>query len=132
MIAGEQGLNMSKINGFTLIELLIVMVIMGILVSIAYPTYHHHILKSRRSDGQTALLHLALLMEQYYTQNKTYDGFMLTNKSSPQGFYQLEIKKSSEDAYMLNAIPIGPQVDDSCKTLSLNNMNIKGPKQNCW
>ena len=59
-------------KGFTLIELVIAMAIIGILASIAYPSYLDYITRARRQDGQTALLELANQMEQYYANNNTY------------------------------------------------------------
>ena len=37
-------------RGFTLIELLIAVVIIGIIASIAYPSYAEHVRKGRRAD----------------------------------------------------------------------------------
>ena len=49
-------MNRSKNSGFNLIELMIVVVIIGIIASIAYPSYQSSMTKTRRSDGQAALL----------------------------------------------------------------------------
>lgn len=59
-------------NGFTLIELMIVVAIIGILATIAYPSYHAYIKKTRRSDAEGALVSLANAMERYYTENYKY------------------------------------------------------------
>lgn len=56
-------------SGFTLIELMIVVAIVGILSSIAYPSYVEHVLKGRRVIAQGELLAFASAMEQYYIQN---------------------------------------------------------------
>jgi prepilin-type N-terminal cleavage/methylation domain-containing protein len=63
--------NISK-NGFTLIELMIVVAIIGILASIAYPSYQESILKSRRADAKGALLGFANAMERHFTETNSY------------------------------------------------------------
>jgi type IV pilus assembly protein PilE len=56
-----------RTNGFTLIELMIVVVIIGILAGIAYPSYQNHMTQTRRSDAQIALTRIAALQEKFYS-----------------------------------------------------------------
>jgi type IV pilus assembly protein PilE len=63
-----------KETGFTLIELMIAVAVVGILASIAYPSYIDHVRKSRRADAQGALMGLSNAMERFFTQNSTYLG----------------------------------------------------------
>ena len=62
----------NKQSGFTLIELMIVVAIIGILLSIAYPSYSHHIMKSKRVEGMSELMQAAQLQEKYYSQKLKY------------------------------------------------------------
>ncbi|KQU82892.1 pilus assembly protein PilE [Variovorax sp. Root318D1] len=66
-------------RGFTLIELMIVVAIVGILASIAYPAYQDSLLKGRRAEARTALLELMQQQERYMTQRGTYLEFSNLN-----------------------------------------------------
>ncbi len=121
-------MKLARKNGFSLIELLIVVVIIGILASIAFPSYTGYLKKARRSDGQGCLLGFANAMDRYYTQNNTYtgaangggdtgapDASIYSNKCPLDGsttYYALTINSSSDIAYTLFATPQGPQTSD--------------------
>ncbi len=61
-----------KNRGFTLIELMIVVAVVGILASIAYPSYKEYIDRSRRQEATAALMENAQFMERLFTQNASY------------------------------------------------------------
>ncbi|QBQ56274.1 type IV pilin protein [Nitrosococcus wardiae] len=63
-----------KQKGFTLIEIMIVVAIVAILASVAFPSYQESIQKSRRGDAQGALTAFAAAMERHFTENNTYEG----------------------------------------------------------
>lgn len=65
---------MKKQSGFTLIELLIVVAIVGILAAIAVPMYTDHITRSQLIEGHTGLSDFRVRMEQFFQDNRTYDG----------------------------------------------------------
>ena len=60
--------------GFTLLELMIVVTVVAIMASIAYPSYMAHIQSARREEGKKALLEAAQKMESFYALNQTYVG----------------------------------------------------------
>lgn len=61
-------------KGFTLIELMIVIAIVGIITSIAYPSYQGFLKNSNRSAAQSDLMALAAAMERHKAANYTYNG----------------------------------------------------------
>lgn len=62
----------SKSQGFTLIELMIVIVIIGILSSIALPAYQQFAMRGNRGDGISAIQMILDAQERYYADNITY------------------------------------------------------------
>ena len=59
-------------KGMTLIEVMIVVVIVGILAAIAYPSYQNYVIRANRGAATACLLELSQFMERLYTQNMTY------------------------------------------------------------
>lgn len=59
-------------RGFTLIELMVVVAVVGILASIAYPSYAEYVAKSRRATMTAVLMQGQQWMERFYTENFSY------------------------------------------------------------
>jgi type IV pilus assembly protein PilE len=61
-------------KGFTLIELMIVVAIVGILASVAIPSYQEYVKRGRAADATSTLADMRIRMEQYFQDNRTYIG----------------------------------------------------------
>lgn len=59
-------------RGFTLIELLTVMMILGILASIAVPSYKHSVIKARETILSEDLYQMRRAIDAYYADRLTY------------------------------------------------------------
>ena len=61
-----------KAKGFTLIEVMIVVAIIGILASVAYPSYTDYVRRGQVTEAFTQLSTWRTKMEQYYQDNRQY------------------------------------------------------------
>ncbi|MFS6938514.1 type IV pilin protein [Neisseria animaloris] len=61
-------------KGFTLTELMIIVLMIGILVTIAYPSYDTYIRRTRLESVRSDLLANVQLLERYYVQNHKFPG----------------------------------------------------------
>jgi type IV pilus assembly protein PilE len=132
---------MKKQRAFTLIELMVTVAIIGILASIAYPSYRDSVMKSRRADAQGALLAYANSMEQYFTVYSTYlavPTIAVPPINAGTTYYTIAISTTTASTYTINATPIGAQATDKCGTLTLTSTGVKGytgtsgSKALCW
>ena len=118
---------------------MIVVVVIGILGSIAYPAYLDSARKARRSDGVASLEAAANAMERYRVRNNgSYVGAVLGDvagavygATSAGGHYTMSFADSDGDGstldepntntFVITATATGVQADDTnCATLSLS------------
>ncbi|MFZ1831504.1 MAG: type IV pilin protein, partial [Pseudomonadales bacterium] len=123
---------MKRERGFTLGELMIVVVIVGILATIAYPTYQDQIRKSRRIDAKNALMNVANRQEQFILDRSTYTlnmadlGFGADPMVSTEGYYTVDAAVGACGAitrcFTLTATPVAGKSqagDSKCTAFSL-------------
>jgi type IV pilus assembly protein PilE len=133
--------SMQSAKGFTLIELLIVVVIVGLLAKVAFPSYQDSVRKSRRADAQSGLLQLAQFMERTNTLSNTYTpgGANPTLPTSvTSSYYTFSITAATASSFTLSAVFIAgtSQANDmpggiDCTTLTITNTGVKSPA-GCW
>jgi type IV pilus assembly protein PilE len=86
--------------GMTLIELMIAVVIMGVLLAVAFPSYLDSVRKGRRAEGIAALTALQQAQERFRANSPSYG-----NLNSPADAATLPtataLKKSSNERYTL-------------------------------
>ena len=121
-------------RGFTLIELMIAIVVLGILVGVALPSYQDSVRKARRASAQGELMTVANLQEQHLLTNRQYSasasaiGFSLD--SDVAEYYSLTIDTSACTALCFTATltPLAGSSQASDVTLSINYLGTKTPE----
>ena len=127
----------SRVKGFNLTELMIVVVIIGILASIAYPNYRQYMQETRRSDGWIALTTAEAAQLRWYSVNFSYTSDLnnLGGADSPEGFYSVSVAVPENGAsFILTATAKAEGVqagDTGCTVLTLNHIGIRAP-DGCW
>ena len=66
------GTQLKTANGFTLIELLIVVALVGILLTIALPSYQDYVRRGKIGEATSELAAFRARQEQYFQDNRTY------------------------------------------------------------
>ncbi len=123
-------IRMSKADGFSLMELMITLAIVGILASIAYPSYQESVAKSRRAEASGALLSAAQALERYYSTNGRYTTtaagstlpsvFLTTVPESGTAYYTIASSSASANAFTLKASRAGVMAGDACGDFTLD------------
>lgn len=123
---------MKKHFGFTLIELLIAMIIIGILVAIALPSYQAHLIKGRRASAQSHLMDIAQRQQQYLLDARAYAPDLATlNITTPANvstYYSpitITLPVGTLPSFIITATPTGAQAADGA--LSITNTGVKTP-----
>jgi len=121
-----------KSRGFTLIELMIVIVVIGILAAIAYPSYSRYVDRAAIADGKSALLSAAQQMERCFTRfdryaNESGEARCPIRGSSDENFYTISFSGDAT-TYLLTADAAGsrPTNPVECQTLILNQLGQRG------
>jgi len=120
---------MRHARGFTLIEMMIVVVIIGILSTIAWPSYNSYLARSRRSDAQSLMLSVVnkeaqfLLDARQYTDTLGAGGLGIASQgwncgapttACSNAYYTVTVTLTAgpPPGYTVVGTPAGTQVDD--------------------
>ena len=129
-------------SGFTLVELMIVVVIVGILASVAYPGFQQYLLRAKRAEARNMIVQMATQQERYYSNNNNYGtltdlGLAATTKSENNNYVMtIDTLGSDNQTFRIIATPSG-FTDTKCTAIRMTNTGQKshtgsGSDEDCW
>lgn len=145
---------MARTRGFTLIEAMVVLLILSVLTSLAWPSYAGHVTKTRRMEGKVALILALQQQEQHHALHHTYVAFSnaapvgglprWSGSAATTSAYELDAEacpgSALRDCVQLRARPGTANVDvrftdGECGTLTLRStgeQGASGASKRCW
>jgi type IV pilus assembly protein PilE len=125
---------------------MVVVVIAGVLATLAQASWWSQVLRVRRIDATASLLQAAAAQESYFLREGRYAGMLVPDPPDGLGFagtrhgwYRLEIERADDDGFVLVAAPaIGSAQnnDEPCQRFSIDHLGRRGsapaPPSVCW
>ncbi len=138
LTARKKRFSLRSARGFTLIEILIVVAILGLLTSIAVPSYNGYTTKQRRADARHMLQVNAQRLQRCLILAGGYDEACRLLTTSREGYYTLTENRTAR-TWTLTATPTtkGSQDQDAeCTSISLTHTGMKNAlgsaPEKCW
>jgi type IV pilus assembly protein PilE len=126
-------------RGFTLIEIMIVIAIIGIVITIGYPSLTEYVKKGRRTEVAGLLSEQAQLLERFYSKNNVYTN--ATGLSAGNDFYTIT-PTLTDQTFLLTAVrKTGTAMaNDKCGDFTITNTGVRSmanatpglTSKDCW
>jgi type IV pilus assembly protein PilE len=123
-------------KGFSLIELLVVVLIVGILASVAIPAYQDYVTRGKIPDATSNLAAKRVQMEQFFQDNHTYlNAPACNNDTTSSKYYTFSCPVLTATTYQIDATGTGGMAGFN---YTINESNTKtstttwGNNLTCW
>lgn len=101
-------------RGFSLIEVMIALAILLVLAVLAYPSYADSVRKTKRAEGQMALIEAMDGQVRYYSEHRAYKEFSASSGADLAGFRWWSGGNAAHSAYELDAYACAGQSAEEC------------------
>lgn len=123
-------------RGFTLIELVVAMMICAILASLAIPSYRTHIVRSRRTAAQAAMMDITVREQQFMVANRAYvnhtglasSGYALPTDVAQYYALTIDLPAGTVPTFTITMTPTGAQASDGAITLDSQGVRLPATK----
>lgn len=128
-------------RGFGLVESVTVVAIVGVMATIALPSYRSAQLRNQRVDATQSLQRLQAAQAQYRFEHGRYAETLdqlpgTRNAESQMGRYRIGLRLVGDDGYELQAQAQDAQAGDTaCPVFTLRvagSFTTQGPETGCW
>ncbi|MBN3860844.1 prepilin-type N-terminal cleavage/methylation domain-containing protein [Pseudomonas frederiksbergensis] len=126
-------------RGFTLIEIMIVIAIIGIVITIGYPSLTEYVKKGRRTEVAGLLSEQAQILERFYSKNNVYTN--ATGLSTGNDFYTITPTLTDQTFLLTATRKAGSTMaSDKCGDFTLTNTGVRSmvnatsglTTKDCW
>ncbi len=131
-----------RMRGITLLELMIVLVIVGIMGSLAYPQYLNYRDRASRTEAKSALLNLLIDQERFYLNSSTFTNDLTdlgysaaSDWPTRSGTYLINVTSADTSNFTATATYQGTGAEkDRCLTFTItaDGSETSAPDTNCW
>ena len=119
--------------GFTLIEMIVVVVIIAILSSVAYPSYVESVRKGHRASAKARMFDVQSRLQRYYSDKGKYTTTLaeldlaapLASESRGHTIAIAAGAAGIESTYKITATPV--KADPACPRITLDHLGVYSP-----
>lgn len=127
-----------KLRGLSLIEVTLGLALLGVVASMALPSYQSQLAKARRSEAIAAMTQLMLAQEQFRAQHGSYALRLqtLSGLAGPLEHFDIALVAAHGNGYIARATARSENpLNGGCQELTLtvsDGQAAHGPSDHCW